>query len=126
MWKFALPNNVERVINDLDGGILPPFKHVIKATNLTISNGYIVIGHSGTVGSQSILRIPLLNESYYTNYTIMHTRDSCQQTVRVHLKETAMGYSGATSGHCATWLFVTTLCLLPDFLIRHYCGKFFA
>jgi hypothetical protein len=111
MWKFSL-NRMERVINDLDGGVLHPFKHVVKSkTNLTLSSsGGIVAANGHAGGSQSILRIPLLNESYYTNYTIMHTRDSCQQTIRVHLKETALGYSSA--GRVITQPFTLALLVL--------------
>jgi hypothetical protein len=96
MWKFSL-NKMERIINDLDGGVLAPFQHSIRNTNLTISNNGVItkVLPGQLSGSQSVLRVPLLNESYYTNYTIMHTRDSCQQTIRVHLKETALGYSNA-------------------------------
>ena len=37
--------------------------------------------------SVSVLKIALLNSSYYTNYTIMSLSGSCSQTVRIIYKE---------------------------------------
>jgi hypothetical protein len=102
MWKFNF-NRMERIINDLDGGVLAPFKHAIRhSSNVAHMKRYGLserkrqLSISSSHGSLSVLRIHLLNSSYFTNYTIMHTRDSCQQTMRVRLAEQALGYSSGS------------------------------
>jgi hypothetical protein len=75
IWRFHL-GKFERIINSVDGPVLEPFRHEI-----------IQLNNSQHVKSMSILRINLLNSSYYTNYTLMNVKDMCQQTVRVQLQE---------------------------------------
>ena len=100
MWRFNF-NKAERIINDLDGGILAPFRHILRHASSSSSSNHSNSNRYGNAasssGSQSLLRIHLLNSSYYTNYTIMHTRDSCQQTIRIRLGEQALGYSQASA-----------------------------
>lgn len=75
MWKFKM-GDVERIINPPEGGILSPFRHEFLQLNNSIN-----------VQSVSKLKIYLVNSSYYTNYTLMNTRDSCQIKSRLHLQE---------------------------------------
>ena len=77
MWKFQLDKG-ERMAYDADGQTMPPFKHEILHINETFpSSPY----------SMSILKVQLLNASYFTNYTIWSVSGGCYQTVRVNLKE---------------------------------------
>lgn len=76
MWKFHF-GKMERIINDLDGGILPPFQHQIINRNHSPSH----------INSISILKVNLMNSSYFTNYTIVNVKEMCQQTIRIHLQE---------------------------------------
>jgi hypothetical protein len=75
LWQFPY-NNQKRLIVDMEGAVMPPFKHEI-----------IDEYHNGEPHSVSILKVPLLNSSYYTTYSCMSLTDSCSKTVRVNLKE---------------------------------------
>lgn len=66
------------MIKDLEGQILQPFRHDL----ITLNNSYTLKPYS-----VSVLKIALLNPSYYTNYTIMSLSGSCSQTVRIIYKE---------------------------------------
>lgn len=80
MWRFHIGNS-ERIINPQEGPTLEPFRHDLVHYN-----------NSNMVKSMSLLHIPLLNSSLFTNYTLMNVNDMCQLTVRVHLQETALSY----------------------------------
>jgi hypothetical protein len=73
-------NKNERIITDMDdqNQILPPFQHEF----LTLNNSY-----SSKPYSVSVLKIPLVNSSYFTNYTIISINSGCFQTVRINYKE---------------------------------------
>ena len=79
IWKFKLNKN-ERIITDMDDQtqILPPFQHEF----LTLNNSY-----SSKPYTVSVLKIPLVNSSYFTNYTIISVNANCFQTVRINYKE---------------------------------------
>ena len=111
IWKFRFNKN-ERIINDFDGGVLQPFRHYLKKASGVVQ---FPGGESIEGATQSILRINLLNETYYTNYTIMHTRDSCQQTIRVQFRERALGYSRSSSIFNISSL-ISSIMLLITFL----------
>jgi hypothetical protein len=66
------------MIKDLEGQILQPFRHDL----ITLNNSFTLKPYS-----VSVLKIALLNSSYYTNYTIMSLSGSCSQTVRIIYKE---------------------------------------
>jgi hypothetical protein len=74
-WKFG-PEKNERMAVDMDGVILAPFQHQLVHLN-----------ESPEPYTVSVLKIKLVNASYYTNYTIMSISGNCQQIVRIHLKE---------------------------------------
>lgn len=74
-WKFG-PEKNERMAVDMDGIILAPFQHQL-----------IHLNDSPEPYSVSVLKIKLVNASYYTNYTIMSISGNCQQIVKIHLKE---------------------------------------
>jgi hypothetical protein len=75
MWKFTYDRS-ERMAYDADGQTMPPFKHSI-----------INVDDKQNPHSISVLTVPLLNASYFTNYTIVSVRGQCYQTVKIHLKE---------------------------------------
>ena len=61
----------------MDGGVLAPFKHTLINDNISDEN----------VQTISKLTVHLVNSSYFTNYSLLHLSDSCQQTVRINLQE---------------------------------------
>jgi hypothetical protein len=75
MWTFK-HGGLERVINDFDGGVLSPFRHEF------------VNHESEDYHSVSRLTVYLINSSYYTNYTVLNTRDSCKINLHIHLIQT--------------------------------------
>ena len=77
LWQFRM-NKQDRTIKDFDDQILPPFKHQIINTNYS---------YSSKPHSISVLTIPLINSSYYANYTIFSIPGSCYQTVRINYQE---------------------------------------
>lgn len=85
LWQFPY-NNQKRLIVDMDGAVMAPFKH-------EIINEF----HNGEPHSVSILKVPLLNSSYYTTYSCMSLTDSCSKTVKVNLKERALGYMNSST-----------------------------
>jgi len=95
MWKFTYDRG-ERMAYDADGQTMPPFKHTIVNVEDEFPNQPYSI---------SILKVPLLNASYFTNYTIVSVRGQCYQTVRIHLKERALG--------------LTNVSMSPQTLIAH-------
>ncbi|RNA05872.1 hypothetical protein BpHYR1_038079 [Brachionus plicatilis] len=78
IWRFTL-GNYQRLITNLEGDLLAPFKHTLVNDNIDDPN----------VQSISKLTIYLANESYYTNYTLVHFSEMCQQTIRLNLQERA-------------------------------------
>lgn len=85
LWQFPY-NNQKRLIVDMDGAVMAPFKHEI-----------IDEYHNGEAHSVSILKVPLLNSSYYTAYSCMSLTDSCSKTIKVNLKERALGYMNSST-----------------------------
>lgn len=76
LWKFTL-GNYQRLIINLEGDLLAPFKHTLINENID----------DPSVKSISRLTVYLANESYYTNYTLVHLSEMCQQTIRLNLQE---------------------------------------
>lgn len=84
MWKFSY-NNEYRMAIDMDGVTMPPFKHKI-----------IHVEDPKQPYSISVLRVPLLNASYYTNYTCVSVMGQCYRTVKINLKQKALGYMNSS------------------------------
>lgn len=82
MWKFSY-NNEYRMAIDMDGVTMPPFKHKIM---------HVEDNYPNQPYSISVLRVPLLNASYYTNYTCVSVMGQCYRTVKINLKQKALGY----------------------------------
>ncbi|CAF0714989.1 unnamed protein product [Brachionus calyciflorus] len=83
VWKFNMGNH-QRIITDMDGGVLAPFKHTL-------------INDDSSFYSISKLTVYLVNASYYTNYSLLHLSDMCQQNVRINLQERALSYTNGSS-----------------------------
>lgn len=102
VWKFQMEKG-ERMAVDMDGYVMPPFQHNILNYNDSFSNDQYSI---------SVLKINLINSSYFTNYSIWSLNGGCKQTVRIHLKERALGYTNAASTVGASLYFTNLLSLL--------------
>lgn len=105
LWKFNIGPH-QRIITDMDGGVLAPFKHVLINDGISESN----------VNSISKLTVHLANSSYYTNYTLIHMSDMCQQTVRINLQERALGYTNVSSVSKLNSSYLTFLIVFAFFL----------
>lgn len=77
MWKFHMNKNERLIKNMIDNDILAPFKHELIDLNNSYSSSQYTI---------SVLKVPLINSTYYTNYTIVSISGSCYQTVRINYK----------------------------------------
>lgn len=86
MWKFYL-NNEERMAYDMEGVAMAPFKHTIIHVDENPAHPYSI----------SVLKVPLLNASYFTNYTCVSLAGSCFRTVKINLKQKALGYTNKSS-----------------------------
>jgi hypothetical protein len=81
-WRFYMGDR-ERVAYDMDANVFAPFKHqLIKEIEPGTNREYSV----------SILTIPLLNETYFTNYTLWSITGSCFHTVRLHLSQSQCNF----------------------------------
>lgn len=110
MWKYQIEKG-ERMAYDFDGQTMRPFKHDI----VHIDEPFPQVPHS-----ISILTIPLLNSSYFTNYSIFSVKGNCYVNVKVNLKETALGLTNGVTGiqrknaisKCSIFLFTFLFSLL--------------
>lgn len=85
MWKFYL-NNEQRMAIDMEGVAMAPFKHSIIHVDENPEHPYSI----------SVLKVPLLNASYFTNYTCVSLIGSCYRTVKINLKQKALGYMNSS------------------------------
>lgn len=86
IWQFRY-NNEFRSAVDMDGAVMQPFKHEIIQVDNYPGNPYTI----------SVLKVPLLNSSYYTNYKCTSVLGNCFRVVKINLKERALGYTNASS-----------------------------
>lgn len=77
LWKVRL-DKVERLAYNHVGETMQPFRHEVRTK---------VDPFSQRKYSISVLKVPLLNSSYYTNYSIWSISGQCHKTIRIRLKE---------------------------------------
>lgn len=98
LWQFSYNNNYRSIV-DMDGIVMAPFKHELIEER----------DHLGQAYSVSILKVPLLNSSYYTLYKCMSVSGSCYKEVKINLRQRAMGYTNSstkTNSFCLLNLFI--------------------
>lgn len=77
IWMFQM-GDTKRVLYDDEGNTMAPFKHELVDMNTHDPH------HAY---SMSILQVPLLNSSYFTNYTLSSVSGGCHRTVHIQLEE---------------------------------------